>query len=97
MRTIILIILAFGLNACIPDIQGDTDNSIDNSTNYGSGTVLVCTDAVCEIAEVGSDVDAIVGKYSADYTQTECEAAGFFYCTIENMCLDMELDTGTCG
>ena len=95
MRTITLILLAFSLNACIPDVSGDT--TIDNSVTYGEGTVLVCTDSICEVAAPGSDVDVVVGEYNPDYNQIECNAAGFFYCTVANMCLDQPEDGGTCS
>ena len=90
MKLILLTILAFSLSACIE--TGDT--TIDNSVR---GDTLTCTDSECTLAEPGSDVDAVIGLYNPDYTQVECNAAGFFYCTVEGMCLDQPLDTGTCG
>lgn len=99
MKTALLIILAFSLNACVPDISGDVDNSIDNSIVYGEGTVLNCTDANCSVAVDQTDPsegDAVVGVYSADYNRVECTSAGFFYCTIEDVCLDQPISTGTC-
>ena len=103
MKLILATLLAFSLVGCIPDYTGDTtthvDNStIDNSVSYGEGDVLICTDSECVLAEEHEDVgDAIVGVYDPEYTPTECNAAGFFYCTIENVCLDQPLDTGTCN
>jgi len=76
----------------------------EGDRDYGSGTVLVCDDANCSVmvdesgrtitssddeAEAG---DAIVGDYDASYTQSECNAAGFFYCTIEDKCLNQRVD-----
>ena len=92
MKLILLTILAFSLSACIE--TGDTSTTIDNSVRGGT---LTCTDSECSLAEPGSDVDAVIGLYNPDYNQVECTSAGFFYCTIEDMCLDQPLDTGTCG
>ena len=94
--TIVSAILVLSLNACVPDID-NTDNRIDNSVTYGEGTVLVCTDAVCEVASEDEITDVVVGEYNPNYTQTECEAAGFFYCTLQDACLNQKLTTGTCG
>jgi len=100
-------ILALGLQGC-GDISGDTaynDNSgQDNSytftegdRDYGSGTVLFCNDANCSVnasnsSSSASDGDAVVGEYDDSYTQSECQAAGFFYCTIEDKCLNQRVD-----
>ena len=89
MKIILLTILAFSLNACID--TGDTN--VDNSVR---GDTLTCTDSECSLAEPGSDIDAVIGLYNPDYNQVECNAAGFFYCTIENMCLDIPLAGGSC-
>ena len=106
MRTIILILLAFSLNACIPDIEGDvTNNDYDTSTTttssiyYAEGELLFCSLSECTVAPAETDPadsDAIVGVYDAEYTQVECNSAGFFYCTVENICLDQPLDGGSC-
>ena len=92
------------LNACVPDISGDTiystDSSVtDNSITYGEGTVLDCTESNCTVAvdqTEGNVGDAVVGDYDADYAQTECTAAGFFYCEIDSVCTDTPAATGTC-
>ena len=107
MRNIFLIALLLMLNAC-GDNEGDTytDNTVTttstttNTSNYAEGDVLYCSSEECAIAPAGtdpSDSDAIVGVYDADYTQTECNAAGFFFCIIEGLCLDQELETGSCS
>ena len=106
MKTIILILLAFSLNACIPDIEGDvtnndysTSSTTTSTTNYVKGELLYCSSSECIVAPAETDPldsDVIVGTYSVDYTQVECNAAGFFYCTIENVCLDQPLESGTC-
>lgn len=92
-------VLAFGLSGCV-SIEGDTDNSVDESVTYGNGDVLDCRDGNCTLAPEGTDPtdgDAVVGEYNAEYTQAECTAAGFFYCTIENVCMNTPAAGGTCG
>lgn len=97
------LVAVFALNACIPDYTGDTtyDYSTDNSqVDYGSGTVLICDNSECTAAPAeytDGDGNATVGVYSADYNQIECGAAGFFWCTIENMCLNQSITTGSCN
>ena len=83
------------------------DNSYtfnEGDRDYGSGTVLICDDANCTVMvdesgrtitngdDEADDGDAIVGEYSPDYTQSECNAAGFFFCTIEDKCLNQRVD-----
>jgi hypothetical protein len=82
-----------------------TENNID----YGSGTVLLCDDANCSVMkdESGRTVtsggndkgDATVGVYDPTYTQSECKAAGFFYCTVQDKCLNQRVDdsSSSCG
>jgi len=75
-----------------------TENNID----YGSGTVLLCDDSNCSVMkdESGDTVtsggndkgDATVGVYDPAYTQAECTAAGYFYCTVQDQCLNQRVD-----
>ena len=77
-----------------------TENNID----YGSGTVLQCNDANCSVMkdesgrtitngdDEATDGDAVIGKYDPSYTQSECQAAGFFYCTISDSCTNQRVD-----
>jgi len=117
-KTILAIIIAFGLVAC-GDITGDTANYdqsgqnnsytfIEGDRDYGSGTPLFCNDSNCSVerttdnsdSSTGSDgetsdevnIDAIVGEFDAGYNQTECQAAGFFYCTIDDICTNQRVD-----
>ena len=41
--------------------------------------------------------DVEVGVYDDAYDQAECTASGFFYCTLENKCLDQPASGGTCS
>ena len=75
-----------------------TENNID----YGSGTVLQCDDSNCSVMkdESGRTVtskdsktgSATVGVYDDSYTQAECTNAGFFYCTVQDKCLNQRVD-----
>ena len=96
-------VAVFALNACIPDIsETNNDYSVDNSDNsltFGDGDVLICDNSTCSIAPDGTSEDdgnVTVGVFDSTYTQTECTAAGFFWCTIENACIDVPTATGTC-
>ena len=94
------------VNTAIVDNSGQ-DNSVYN--NYPDGTVLTCTDANCSLVSTETitnesdaidsinDGNTVVGVYSDEYTQTECSEAGFFYCTIDNLCLDQPVSSGTCN
>ena len=104
MKKIILAALvAFGLVACGDLDTGDTtimESSYvytENNIDYGSGTVLFCNDANCSVnasnsSSSASDGDAVVGEYDENYTPSECKAAGFFYCSIEDKCLNQRVD-----
>ena len=71
---------------------------LDNSVKYGSGTVLHCNDSTCSVdgSVVGKsndeEGDAVVGEYDPTYTQAECEAAGFFYCVVDDKCMNQRVD-----
>lgn len=100
LLTIAAIVAALTLTGCIPDYNKTTNDYSDNSINYGDGTVLNCNDSNCSVAPEGTDEgdgDAVVGVYSADYSQTECTAAGFFYCTLDNVCLNQAAIGGSCN
>ncbi len=69
----------------------------EGDRDYGTGTPLFCTDANCSVTNEDNSInkgeaDAIVGEYDENYTQAECNAAGFFYCTIQDKCLDQPVD-----
>jgi len=74
-----------------------TENNID----YGSGTNLFCNESYCSVdaSKVKNDgdenntiPDAEVGVYNSEYNQVECQSAGFFWCTIDEMCLNQRVD-----
>ena len=82
----------------------DVEVSDEGTYIYNSdGTVTFTTGDENNIEGVGtgdSDGDGIpdveVGSYNEYYDQAQCTAAGFFYCTIENQCLDQPAAAGTC-
>ena len=90
------------------DTTGDTSYNYDysfveNNVDYGSGTVLLCDDSNCSVKRTstgkpitgngsGSSDEAVVGVYDEDYTPAQCSAAGFFYCSIQDKCLNQRVD-----
>ena len=81
----------------------DVEVSDEGTYIYNSdGTVTFTTGDENNIgpADGDSDGDGVqdveVGQYDSDYNQAQCTAAGFFYCTIENQCLDQPSTGGTC-
>ena len=90
------------------DTAGDTNYNYDysfeeNNIDYGSGTVLLCNDSNCSVKRTstgkpitgngsGSSDEAVVGVYDEDYTPAQCSAAGFFYCSIQDKCLNQRVD-----
>ena len=97
--SLMAIVMTLVLSGCV-NISGDSSTSNYTSTEYGEGTVLLCNDSTCTAASEEthfSDGDAVVGVYDADYTQVECEAAGYFYCTIDKVCINQDIDTGSCN
>jgi len=73
---------------------------VEGDRSYGSGTYLFCTDANCSVIDSsdnsydgnGSVPDAIVGDYNSAYNQVECTSAGFFWCTVDDKCLNQRVD-----
>jgi len=80
------------------DGSGNTDNSFtDNSTTDNSATDNSQGSGADGTVDANKTTDIEEGIYRQDYTPQECTAAGFFYCTIEDMCLDTPKATGTCN
>lgn len=97
LLSVAALLAAFTLSGCIPDVSGDTNNDYSvTETSYGDGDYLICNDSECQVSNNDEPTDVEVGEFNADYTQTECIAAGFFYCTIDNICIDAATDVGTC-
>ncbi len=85
----------------------NSDNSgQDHSIDYGSGTVLVCNDANCSVLGTPAadrkindgnftyqEVSDSVGVYPGPQADpAECNAAGYFWCSIEKQCLNQPLN-----
>jgi hypothetical protein len=101
MKIVLGLIGILLINGC-GDITGDTAHNdytseyyyTENNIDYGSGTVLSCNDSKCTVlgGKGTTGGDAVVGQYDPTYTQTECNAAGFFYCTVQDKCLNQRVD-----
>ena len=87
-------------------ISGNTDSKVGVSyTEIGDGSVLVeCGGDDCDVS-VGIDTgssssdgaDSVEdGVYKADYNAAQCSEAGFFFCSIEQKCLNQPTVGGTC-
>ena len=74
-----------------------TDSNCSLSTTSSVSTDINGTVDTNEAIDAINDGDTVVGVYSDEYTQTECGEAGFFFCTIEDMCLDQPIASGTCN
>ena len=106
-----MIITAFVMSGCA-DFTGDTtyDSSTDNSVNidrshtvrdsngtttyYSAKTPNDLTDD-----EIGDGVpsDVVVGDYDPNYSKEECGQAGFFFCPLENKCLNQPAYGSSCS
>ncbi len=77
----------------------------EGDRDYGDGTVLYCNDANCSVSNTDDNSDnsetddnsdnsgdAVVGVYDVNYNQVECNAAGFFYCTVDDVCMNLPVD-----
>ncbi len=98
-----MVSVVFGLIGCMPDNVGDvTYDYSDNSYSYDVGTLLMCDDSNCSVVDDNSyideaEADAVVGTYRADYTSAECTAAGFFWCSVDNVCINKRTTEGSCN
>ena len=113
MKYFVMIMAAFLAVGCgdyTGDYVGDTtnttntDNSVDNSTDYicrdNADTQCYTPDYSGYIDKDGefNDVaDEPTGEYDASYSPAECAANGFFWCSIEQKCLNIPASGGTCN
>jgi len=101
MKYLLLALVAIGLSGC-----GDESTTVTetiNSIQCGDGG---CGDVVIGDGSgihTGTEPDEDAGDEAYDsalfevgLTQTECNDLGFFYCTIEQECLNQPSDSGTC-
>ena len=73
-----------------------TDSNCSLSTTSSVSTDINGSIDADEAIDAINDGNTVVGVYSDEYTQTECAEAGFFYCTIEDMCLNQPVSSGSC-
>jgi len=84
---------------------GGDNTTIDNSVDIS----VVCTDnnsTMCytpdralfkdEDGSYDDVADEPTGDYDPEYTPAECAANGYFWCSIENMCLNVPAGGGNC-
>lgn len=83
--TVVASTLILLLTGCGETTSGDTYNVTSGGDTHIGDANTVLEEGVSE------------GIYREDYSQESCEAAGFFYCTIENQCLDIPLSGGSCN
>ena len=88
-----------GGDVTINDVQVSEEGTYIYNEN-GTVTFTTGDENVIQPANGDSDgdgvVDVTVGDYDEGYDASQCNAAGFFYCTIENKCLNQPSDAGTC-
>lgn len=73
--------------------NGTYIQNADGTVTYTSGNDNVFT---LPDGEKVSIADEPTGDYSASYDAEECAANGYFYCTIENKCLNVPARGGSC-
>jgi len=111
MRKLILgVALSVAMIGCA-NYTGDTDVYEGDYVNGDiiSGDKVVCTDnnsTECYSPDystytqsdgtVDDVADEPSGDYSETYTISECNANGYFWCSIEQKCLNIPADGGTC-
>jgi len=83
---------------------GGDSTVTDSSTNYicQSNTDTQCYTPsydgyVDENGDFNDVADEPTGDYDASYSPAECAANGYFYCSIENKCLNIPASGGTCN
>ena len=84
-----------GGDVTINDVEvTDTGTYVYNE----NGTVTYSTGDGFDQGDIGADgVVSASDEYDEGYDQSECTAAGYFYCTLENRCLNQPADAGTCS
>ena len=103
-------VAVFMLNGC-GDYTGDTSSTYnesdyinDSSTNYictdNNGTNCYTPDYSSYVSNDGT-IDEVAdepsGDFDSEYTASECAANGYFFCSIEQKCLNIPADGGTCN
>lgn len=85
-KILFLLVVGLVLTGCEGD-SGDTYNvTAGGDAHIGDSTITY--DAIEEEIEQG--------VFSVDYNQEQCNEAGFFYCTTDNVCVDAPLESGSC-
>jgi len=113
MKYLVLALALAALSGCvnIEGDKTGTKVVVDNNSSYTTTDVsVICqnnTDTQCYTPGYSGYVDSngdyndvadvITGDYDASYTPSECAANGYFWCSIEQRCLNIQADSGTCN
>jgi len=82
------------INDVTVESGGTYIQNADGTVTYSSGAGDVTSSA--EEAAATAEKAAEDGTYDPTYTRAECTEAGFFYCTLENKCLNQPASGGQC-
>ncbi len=66
-------------------------------TTEGGDIIYVGGDYYEADSSSGSGSMASQGEYNPDYSEKTCKEEGFFWCTIEQKCLNQPAQGGTCS
>ena len=87
----------------------ETSETVNTEIPAASNTMTVTAGGDVTIHQVGGDytvttntesnsgIEYDATNYDPEYSQATCRENGFFWCTIENRCLNQPADTGTCS
>ena len=82
-----------GGDVTINDVEVDGNGTYiyneDGTVTYSTGDGFTNTSGADAIVEASDGFDE-------GYDQAECTAAGYFYCTLNNICVNQPADAGTC-
>jgi len=83
-----------GGDVTINDVEVDGNGTYvynaDGTVTYSTGDGFTNTNG-----EDATVVDAS-DEFDEGYDQAQCTAAGYFYCTLNNICVNQAADAGTC-
>jgi len=85
-----------GGDVVINDVQVDGEGTYISN---GDGTITYTNGTGNSVGTDGTSSGAgskELGVYSASYSQSKCTEEGYFYCTLENKCLNQPATGGSC-
>ena len=96
MKVIVIIVMALMLTACG---STTTTTEVTQVTQGDNGTYINNADGTVTYIQHISDGDATdgtTGEFDAGDDAQECRSKGFFYCKLENKCMNTEASSGSC-